>query len=59
VEIGQLILLLHSSENIMKEWVEGIYEPEDGEGDRKRISFRLDLVIELFNLLWLWSWAQD
>jgi len=24
VEIGQLSLLLHSSENIMKEWVEGM-----------------------------------
>jgi len=47
VEIGQLSLLLHSSENIMKEWVEGIYEPEDAEMDSKRISYRLDLVIEL------------
>jgi len=49
VEIGQLSLLHHSSENIMKEWVEGIKEPEDGEVDSKRISFRLDLVIEFLN----------
>jgi len=49
VEIGQLSLLLHSSENIMKEWVEGIYEPEDGEVDSKSISFRFVLVIELLN----------
>jgi len=49
VETGRLSLLLHSSENIMKEWVEGIYEPEDGEVDSKRISFRLDLVFELLN----------